>query len=456
MKVIYLILVGTLLWSFIAAMLRLRRHYSGLAPILGWFLGLAFFILAPLTLMVLNGGYQMPAFLDVNDSYARVSFAQLGYLKPFLVIWISLFASFGAVILFTPQSDTELKRFERVFSQPMVRRVVLVTAGLAFIDYLLKIWMLGGVTDFFLSNWYDRQGDLVGRLGDPYVFYAWLSQANQLIFTAAGVLYTYCELKGRKTNWRFSLLVLLLFMVQIIMTGNRIFFALYLLSFGLSCWLLRRMKLVAFLLALAPALILVFSAWASFRSNLSQVGENIPGYFDNDLGNPTVTSLMSAFEGNDTMLLLHVINDFGSKYRFMYGASYLRAFVFWVPRKFYPDKPLGFSSQMAALYEPGVNTSLATTQLGELFANFGLFSVALLPILTICILLLSDKFAVDTNNRPLLVVVVFLLSIWVTRSAFDDALVTFVFVFPLLRVLRLERGLSRRTPVVRTAGYESA
>jgi len=449
-----MIILGMLLWSFWRAMLRLRSRYAAFVPILGWLVGLGFFILAPLTVMVLNGGYEMPSFYDVSDSYARVDLSNLKYFTPFLVISLSLLLAFGTIILFAPEPGNDKRRAEVVFDQSKLKRVVLVTAGLALLDYLAKIWMQGGFAAFFLSHWYNRQGDLVARLGDSYVFYSWLSQANQIVFTAGAVLYTHCELKRRRIDWRFSMLILLLFLLQTVMTGNRIFFALYLLSFGISCWLLRRKKLIALLLTIAPALVLVFSAWAYFRANLADIGENIPGYFDNDLGNPTVTSLMNALEGGDTMLLFHVINDYGSKYEFMYGASYARVLVFWIPRRFYQDKAAGFSSQLAAIYEPG--TSLAATQLGELYANFGLFSVLLLPVITMLILSLSEKLTSEPNNHALLPAVTFLLSIWFARSSFDDNFITFVFVMLLLWVLRLEQGLCSRIPTTLAPHFESA
>src|SRR5882762_3307481 len=72
MRVIYLFLVAILLLLFWKVIAELRRRDKVLTPILGWIIGLGFFMLAPLTLMVLNGGYEFPFFYGVNETYAKV------------------------------------------------------------------------------------------------------------------------------------------------------------------------------------------------------------------------------------------------------------------------------------------------------------------------------------------------------------------------------------------------
>jgi hypothetical protein len=47
-------MIAILLGSFWRALVKLRHNELALTPILGWVLGLAFFILAPLTLIVVR------------------------------------------------------------------------------------------------------------------------------------------------------------------------------------------------------------------------------------------------------------------------------------------------------------------------------------------------------------------------------------------------------------------
>jgi len=441
-RIIYFFFLSTLLWSFWKAIVRLSRRDAALTPILGWMVGLAFFILAPLTVMVFNGGYEIPPFYQVSYSYAKVNLSNAQFFIPFLVIWMSLTFSFMAVMLFAPDPVSMRARREMIFNEPKLRRVIFITAGLSLLDYATTIRMLGGVQSFLIAHWYNRQEELVARLGDVWVLYLWLSQANQVVFTTAAVVYTHSEVRRQRVDWRFSILILSLLFLHVAMMGDRIFLALYLLSFVTSCWIYRRKKLIAVLaFIVAPALALASSAWAYFRNDLFNIGENVSTYVEGDVGNRAVTSLMDAFDANGIMLLFHIVNDFGYKYVYMYGASYLRALFFLVPRHLYPEKPAGFAERLAAIYEPGQITSMGGTQLGELYANFGILSVLLLPFITVLIFLLSEKLRQKFEKHGLLLAVLFLLSIWFARSTFADNFITFLFALVLIWGLRLERGL---------------
>jgi oligosaccharide repeat unit polymerase len=414
-----------------------------LTPVLGWVIGLGFFILAPLTIIVLNGGYEIPSFYAVSDRYARVNLSDMKYFIPFLVIWMSLLLSFMAVVFCIGEPDEQQKRREVILDESRLMKAILITAGLALLDYAATIRMVGGLETFLLSHWYDRQMELVARLGDWYVLYAWLSQANQILFTAAAALFMHSQVRRGKASWRLSMLILLYFLLQIVMLGNRIFFALFLLSFAASCWVYHRKRLITILLIVAPAVALVFSAWAYFRHNLTSIGEDVPTYLEGDLGNRAVTSLMDTFEGNDTMILFHIINDFGSKWDFMYGASYTRVVFFWIPRKLFPQKPAGFAGQIAALYEPGEPTSLNATALGEMYANFGFLSVLMLPLFTIGTFHFDRLLTSRRTTSSLFSATTFLIFIWLARSSFSDNVITLLIATLLIYLLRLEKNPRR-------------
>ena len=51
---------------------------------------------------------------------------------------------------------------------------------------------------------------------------------------------------------------------------------------------------------------------------------------------------MDATEGASVMQLLHMVNDFGEKFNYLYGLSYTKAVTFIVPRSLYPSKPQNF------------------------------------------------------------------------------------------------------------------
>lgn len=441
MRIIYFFFLGTLLWSYWKALTRLAGERVSLTPILGWMAGLGYFLVVPLALLVLNNGYTIPSFYSSHSSYASVDLARGTYFLPMLVIWLALLISFQAILLLTPRPTPEEARRELLINEQKLKRVLLITFGLAMVDHVATIWMAGGLESFLVAHWYLRQEETLARFGDAYVLYMRMSLANSIVFTAAAALYTARELQRRKIEWRFSSFIVLALLLQLMMSGNRIFIALYGLSFLMSCWIYRRKKPILVLLVLSPAILSLFSAWAYFRHNLTSITEDIPTYMEADLGNRPMTTLMDTTEGASVMQLLHMINDFGGKFDYFYGLSYSKAVTFVLPRRLYPSKPQNFPVLIARLYEPGEDTSLGTTQLGELYANFGVLSVLVLPFVTVLILLLSDKLAQRIERRALLSAVLFLLLIWFARSSFEDNFITFLFAWILIWGLRMEQSL---------------
>ena len=141
------------------------------------------------------------------------------------------------------------------------------------------------------------------------------------------------------------------------------------------------------------------------------------------------------------MLLLNIIKDFGSKYDLLLGSTYGKAITFMIPRSIYPDKTDNFTITTARLYEPGANTSFSSTALGEMYANFGLLSVPLLPIYTLALLFISRLVCIHLNRHALLSATLFLLFAWMSRSVFADNFVAILFCFALIWSFRFEKGL---------------
>jgi oligosaccharide repeat unit polymerase len=367
-------------------------------------------------------------------------------LPAFLIIWASLLFSFLAVILFLPKLNQERQRREVFLNDAALKRVIYLNVCLAVIDYAVTVYLVGGVAQFLVSHWYLRADDMSTHLGLGYVLYSWFSQANQIVLTAAAVLFTYSQARKGTFNWRFSFFLLVVFLFHVIFTGNRIFVALYIISLVVSCWLYSRKTVVIALMTAAPALALVFSAWSYFRSAPTKIAERTSVYMDADLGNRTATILMDAFDGSDAVLLFHIIDDFGVRYSYMYGGTYLRSVSFIIPRSIYPDKAPNFAVQLAEKYEPGGTTSLCATELGELYANFGPLSVLLLPLITLLILITSEARIDLIRNQPLASAVAFILIIWMVRSTFEDNLITFLVSLFVVRIFHLQRGLTGPLP----------
>src|SRR6266581_9743940 len=105
LRIVYILFLATLFYTYWIALSRLRSKRLPLTPILGWMIGLGYFILAPLTVLVFNGGYSIPDIIGANDRYASVDLASKTYFLPMTVIWLALLLSFLSVLLFAPGQE---------------------------------------------------------------------------------------------------------------------------------------------------------------------------------------------------------------------------------------------------------------------------------------------------------------------------------------------------------------
>ncbi len=445
MRIIFLLLLGTLLFSYYKALSRVIKNSNGLTPILGWLAGLAFFVLAPLTIMTVNGGYELPSFFGVGQSWRVVNLTNATSLIPFVVIWFCMMSVCLVIHIFYPSGMQE-RTVSHLLSRGRLVRAILITMGLSVVNWALLVWLAGGVAEFFVSHWYRRNEDLVAHFGDAYVLFDHLALANQIVFVSAAVLYTGLGVKNRDTKWAFTSLILLFFLLEMVITGNRMYFAIYLLGFFSSCWVYRRKRIIVGILAMSPVFVLVFSAWATLRHSLTEISDSVSSYIDADYGNRTVSSLIDATDGTGVLLLLHVINDFGNRFDYLYGITYSRAVTSLIPRRIYPQKPKGFTTVLAEKYLPNEETSLGATAIGEMYANFGVMTLVLFPLFTLGVMAVSQWAVGREDKHGLVPSVLFVLLVWASRVTVEESFIEFLLVVFLISVLRLEKGLRCALP----------
>lgn len=445
MKALYIFLLIVLLGTFGIVLNKVRQRFRVLTPILGWMVGLSYFVLAPLTVLTLNGGFRFPDAYGLSGDWWDVDLSRPRFLFPYVVIWLSLMLTCAVVYFLCPASPHK-QGSDYVISRRKLERVLRITMVLSVLDWVLIVWLIGGIAEFMVSHWYTRQDPLVERFGSVFILYMRFSLANQILFTGAAALYTGEGLKYRNTRRGFTSLILLFLLLEIVMSGNRMFFAFYLLAFLTSCWLYGRKRIIVTMLAVSPLIVLVFSAWAWVRQDVTRIPDSVGTYIVHaDLGNRAVTSLMDVTDASAVMLLMRIINDYGSKYDYLYGSTYSRPFTFFYARIFHSERPPDFTAITASVYEPGADTSLGSTSLGEAFANFGFFGILVSPLFTWLVLRYSERLAVASGMHALLSAVSFIMLLSFARSTFSMNAVSLIGAALLIWVLRLERGLCVRT-----------
>ncbi|MGH9714422.1 MAG: O-antigen polymerase [Candidatus Acidiferrales bacterium] len=443
MKILYIIFFFLLVGAYASVLAKLKRSFRILTPILGWMVGLGFFVMIPWGLVTLRGNFTYPAVYAQSGVWGGVELSRREFLGSWIFIWLSLMLVCGVVHFCCPAPAGNHSR-DFSFSRCGLERVILILIGFKSLDWIATIWMNGGIEQFLVSHWYFRQDALIHRFGAPYIVYMHASSALYIILTGAAALYTAAGLKRRDTSWKFTSLIVFILVLGMVLNGNRIFFAMYLLAFLMSCWMYDRKKNLAALLIASPLLIIIFSAWAWVRQDLSTIPESVETHVINvDMENRAATTLMDATEGANVLLLMHIIADFGDRYDYLYGSTYSRLFTFFEPRILNSERTESFTVIAANLYEPGVEMSLNSTALGEASANFGVLGIFVLPLFTWLALVFSKRLVETQERNALLCAASFLMLIWFARSTFAENAFTLVGAALLIRILGLEKHLRR-------------
>ncbi len=443
MRFVYLFLLTILLVTYWSVLAKVLKRSRGLTPILGWMIGQGFFVLAPLTLLTLNGGYVLPEKWNVGNEWGAVDLKNASLFFPYTAVWASLMSTCLVTYIFLPALGKKSVDSD-FFSRPALQRTILVTMALTVANWLLIVRFVGGFDAFLTSHWYLRNEALAERYGDLFVLQEHLELANQILFTSGASLHTSLGLRNRDTDWKFTALILLFFLIELLLSGNRIFFALYLLALVISCWLHRRRRILIAALALSPMIAQIFGMWASLRHDLTAIQDSYDAYVEQNVGNPYATTLMDATEGTNVMLLLHIIQDFGTRHDYYYGSTYSRTITSLIPRRTYPQKPENFTVLLARVYLPNEVTSLNATALGEMYANFGPFGLLLFPMFTLGVVAISGWAVRKEQNHGLTSTVLFMSLMLVARSTFADSCTELVLIILMIKVFRLEHGLCRQ------------
>jgi hypothetical protein len=435
MKAIYLILLAVVLGAYVRALYRIKRESVGLSPLLGWMAGIGYFLLIPLTAITLNGGFRSPPEYEING-WGDIDFSNLASLKPFLVIWLSLLFACVAALFFCPQRSLNARGAPTI-SRRRLQRALVITAAIAIVGWAIMIYMVGGLEAFLASHWYNRIVDLTEEHGVGFLLFDHVTQANLIVFVGAAALHTNLDLKDGKIRWGVTAMMATFLLLGMIMSGNRIFIALFLLSVLVSSWLFDRKKVLIFMIIMAPAAGIFSGTWAAARHDLTNISdpsaEHLASYEDR---NGLISATMDATEGTDVTLLTHIINDFGRRFPYLWGATYERAFTFFLPRSVDPSRSPDFTTLAASLYEPGGETSLASTALGEAYANFGCLGILIFPLWSWLICWLARRFV---NGRSSLTSsVLFIALIWFVRGTLAESMVLTTGALALIHLLTLE------------------
>ena len=414
------------------------------SPFQGWMVGLSFFVVLPLTIIVLNGGYSVPSYYGVEGDWGSLDLRESRFLLPYLFVWLNL-VLVALTAAFLCRERPMAARLDSQFDirAAKLKYALLICVGLTVLDVSINVYLRGGIANYFILNWYTRSEESLATYGDAFVMYQFMNLSLQLALTATACLCVAQKMQTGRGGWPL-MVALATVGLNMIMSGNRIFVALLLLFIGAAALYHRRYRAIAKMALAAPFLVVAFAVWAQIRGALSDPVAAIDRHIASAStyeGNYVLNRLIDVTEGTNVLVLLNITNDFGGRYPYLAGSTFLKAVTFWIPRSVYPDKPESLPTITARLYEPEADTSINSTIIGEMYANFGPFTLVLMPFITILIFAVDRWVSRRLSRNYLFCTALFLAFAWMARASFSDNVVMIGIAFLFIWVFRLQSGL---------------
>ena len=419
--------------------------------ILCWLIGCFYFLYIPFTLIVSAGGYDIPEFHQVKGTWGNLDVSTGESMSAGIVIVFMLLSLLFTAHVFSPRQsrpqhfhDYKLN-YKKLFK--VYRRVLVAVLAM----WGLKIYLSGGFVAYFLEHWYFRNEDKNGVI---WLILDRLFDGLYIVFCAVTAIIVADAIKQKRYRpWLLASSVFMLLM-GVLVTANRIHLllvGLYVLPFIL----IYNRKLVTPIIIAMPALIIMGSYWANIRSYTDKF-EGIEIYTDRIISGQVdfMTPIVEILEGANILVLFEIVKTAGSEFNLALGESYLKSITWIIPRSIWPEKPLSATQSVAAVIEPGEQGwSVSFTQFGELYFNFGMAALGVIPIMTIFIVVSSNYLEKRFYRMPLKVVSACLLIFWMSRSIFSDNLILLLFTWLIIWGFRLDKNLYYSTPA---SGISSA
>ena len=412
--------------------------------ILCWLIGFFYFLYIPLTLIVFAGGYDIPEFHQVKGTWGSLDVStEESMIAAVVIIAMLLSLLFTAHVLsakrFRPRKFYDYKlNYKQLFK--VYRRVLVAVLAV----WSLKIYLSGGVAAYFLEHWYFRHED---KSGVFWLVLDRLFDGTYIVFCAVSAIIFSDAVKLKRYPVWILLSAVFMLLMGVLISGNRIhlvLLGLYVLPFIL----VYNRKLVTPIILSLPAVIIIGSYWANIRSYTDRL-RGIEIYTDRIVGGEVdfMTPVVEIFEGVNILVLFEIVKKAGSDFNLVLGETYLKSITWIIPRSIWPEKPLNATQAVAALIEPGERGwSVSFTQFGEVFFNFGLAALGIIPIMTIFIVVSSNFLDKRFFRIPLTAVSACLLTFWMSRSVISDNLILLLFTCLIIWGFRLDKNLYYSTP----------
>ena len=231
-------------------------------------------------------------------------------------------------------------------------------------------------------------------------------------------------------SWKFLLVGLFFSVIDILLTGNRIFVFVFLAAIAIVFIQRYRFKSIFAVFFVIPFGYFM-SIYQQIRGKLFL--EGIPSLYDiikitsDTLRNkpPEITGFLLGISGSVNFNVLYQVFNTVSIHNILWGETYAKLFTYFIPRSIWPDKPLTVTQVAGEWFAPAIDISLATTLIGEIHMNFFVFGIILLPILLLITKWVLEKVFYGSDFEEVLL---FLIGILIFRMSYSDVILYVLFI----------------------------
>lgn len=387
----------------------------------GVIIGVVLFLCIPLLYTGLTGSLPVPPEFFSTILQPIDAIDDLGF-----VFYVAVIICTTTSIFFLLDRRAVFQRHETIKFDALDVKMI-VTIGL-FFHAVGSLWIFienYGAED---GHWYRSREEAVERLGSIAVLSSYAVTGGRLIVVAMfirGLLQSGLKL--------FPLVGIAIWIVfDMFVTGNRI--GALLVMVGMLGYLIerRRFRILMIGVLTVPFIGLAFASFAFFRPYLQNGGSisEIVSLGLNNLENSSEVGAiiaLGAVESVNLNTLFGVYNAVEDG-QFTLGSSYLRSFVFLIPRSVWPEKPQTITQVAGDAFADG-STSLGVLFIGEALYSFGYGGPFVAPFFLLPFMAVVSRFSKDQLlARTLMLLCGF---IWV-RMPFDS--VTLWTLFALIAV----------------------
>lgn len=403
---------------------------DGLTFKLGITLGVLYFIFIPVFMMILTGTLILP---KVDFGSTSISDIVLQHNIPSSFVLI-LFLSSILFYLYIPKIKSSTNSLREVQTNGKWRFSAIVYLSLLLFIFIGSGMLKGG-------NWYDNRHDFMVNNGFFAVFISFLMSASKVLLIVFIINYW---MKKSLSNRLFFITIFIFVVFDMLMTGNRIY---AFITFSIIFLLILKthfIKVLKYSLIGAPLLYFAgyfASIFRHMRGPLFEKGFPSLSHFQKVLTyaiNHEPPDVYNFFSGISESVNVNVIYGLFNRYsEYLYGASYLKTFLYPIPRSIWHSKPISITNIAGDFFG---TVSLVTTFIGEMFMNFSYFGIILLPLF-----LLLTEYSMKylfRNYSKISNTLLFFLGLMIFRMPFSDSILVFVLVYFLLRLTMVKWKLN--------------